>query len=274
MTAVVGAPTANAGELQTTLAGVAELPGTVASIADVAQTATTTPSFGAALVLLAATGLLAFIARRVTTQESVPLDRRVRESAQSHRTELLDIVTKPVTFLSMPLLVVSATAALVWWLKENDRNDAALAVGVTPLVAAAVGQSFTSFFAQPEPPGAIGSPSGHADEATFPSGHTTGVTAEALGIAYVLAREGLASPAIVGSLVAWPLVVGAARVYRDRHWTSDILAGWAAGTGVAALTALLYEWRRSRRRAQRMTFATDVESSSISHSITDAGRLP
>jgi undecaprenyl-diphosphatase len=244
MSAIVGAPAADVGELQTTLTGVAELPASVADIADVTRTAATVPSVGAALVLLAAAGLFAFIARRVATRESAPLDQRVRESAQSHRTELVDVATTPITLLSIPVLVVSATAALVWWLRENDRSDAALAVGITPLVAAALGQSFTSFFAQPEPPGAVGSPNGQAEEATFPSGHTTGVTAEALGTAYVLMREGLASPAIVGSLVAWPLVVGATRVYRDRHWASDILAGWLAGTGVAALTALVYEWRR------------------------------
>ena len=244
MSAIVGAPTADVSEQQTTLAGVAELPASVTEIADVTRTAATTPSIGATLVLLAAAGVFAFIARRVATKESVPLDQRVRESAQSHRTGLADAVTKPITLLSMPLLVVSATAALVWWLRENDRNDAALAVGITPLVAAAVGQSFTSFFAQPAPPNAVESPNGQAEKATFPSGHTTGVTAEALGIAYVLTREELASPGIVASLVAWPLVVGATRVYRDRHWTSDILAGWAAGTGVAALTALTYEWSR------------------------------
>ena len=32
--------------------------------------------------------------------------------------------------------------------------------------------------------------------------------------------------------------------------------------------------QRPSAPTQRMTFATDVESSSINHSITDAGRLP
>lgn len=251
MTAIIGAPTADVGELQTALANVEELPATVSTVADVAPAATTTLDVGAAIVLIAAAGLFAFIARRVATKVSVPLDQRVRESAQSHRTALADAATKPITLLSMPLLVVSATAALVWWLKENDRHDAALAVGITPLVAAAVGQSFTSFFAQPEPPSAVESPNGQAEAATFPSGHTTGVTAEALGIAYVLTREKLASPGIVASLVAWPLVVGVTRVYRNRHWMSDILAGWAAGTGIAALTALAYEWRRRNAAGER-----------------------
>lgn len=201
---------------------------------------------GVAVVLVAAIGLFALIARRLATRASDQFDHTVRNAMQDHRIGVLDIATTPITLLSMPLLVVSATAALVAWLKHEGRTEAAFAIGFTPLAAASVGQSFTSFFDQRNPPDkADAPPNGEGAEASFPSGHTTGVTAEALSIAYILTREQLATPAIVGSLVAWPLVVGVTRVYRDRHWASDILAGWTAGVGVAAVTALLYEWRRS-----------------------------
>ena len=244
MTPVIGAPAPDVGELQTALSSVAELAPTVSTVADVAPAASSALDVGAAIVLIAAAGLFAYIARRVTTKESQPFDDAVHRSAQSHRKPIVDAATKPVTLLSMPILVVSATAALVLWLKQNDRGDAALAIGVTPLVAAALGQSFTTFFEQRDPPDTGTVPDGKAPEASFPSGHTTGVTAEALGAAYVLTREGLATPTVLASLVAWPLVVGVTRVYRDRHWVSDVLAGWVAGTGVAALSVLLYEWRR------------------------------
>ena len=214
---------------------------------------------GATVVLLAAVGLFAIVARRVTNKTSEPFDQQVRETAQAHRTGALDVVTKPITLLSMPLLVVSATATLVAWLKHEGRNEAALAVSFTPIAAASVGQSFTTFFAQRNPPDKAGAtPNGEGAEASFPSGHTTGVTAEAFGIAYILTREQLATPAIVGSLLAWPLVVGVTRIYRDRHWASDILAGWAAGVGVAAVTALLYEWRRSARVQPPVTTAVEA----------------
>jgi undecaprenyl-diphosphatase len=232
------------------------MPNVIEGQTDVAVETAASLDVGAAVVLIAAAGLFALIARRVSNKSSEPFDREVREEAQAHRTGVLDALTKPITLLSMPLLVVSATAALVAWLKHDGRDDAALAIGFTPIAAATVGQSFTSFFDQRDPPDkagltaqsdqhGAGAPNGKASEASFPSGHTTGVTAEALGVAYILTREQLATPAIVGSLVAWPLVVGVTRVYRDRHWASDILAGWVAGVGVAALTALLYEWRRS-----------------------------
>ena len=197
-----------------------------------------------AVVLLAAAGVFAYIARRVTTKESQPFDQGVRDAVQARRIPAVDVATKPVTLLSMPILVVSATAALVLWLRHEGRGDAALSVALTPLVAASLGQSFTTLLEQRNPPDAGDAPNGEVKEPSFPSGHTTGVTAEALGIAWILSREKLASPGVVAGLVAWPLLVGVTRVYRDRHWISDVFGGWVAGTGVAALAALIYEFRR------------------------------
>jgi membrane-associated phospholipid phosphatase len=54
---------------------------------------------------------------------------------------------------------------------------------------------------------------------------------------------------MLGLLLLWPVLVGVSRVYRDRHWISDILGGWVAGTGVAAVAALLYH-RIARPDAQ------------------------
>jgi membrane-associated phospholipid phosphatase len=194
----------------------------------------------AALVLLAAAGLFSFIARRVATKRSEPLDQEVREWAQAHRASSLDLAAKPVTLLSVPLLVVGATAALIWRLQQDGRRRAAIAVAVTPVAAAVAGQSFTTFLSQRNPPDKGDAPDGEVSEPSFPSGHTTGVTAEALVVAFILSQEELATPRTLALLAAWPLLVGITRVYRDRHWVSDVLGGWAAGTAVAAGAALLY----------------------------------
>jgi membrane-associated phospholipid phosphatase len=196
---------------------------------------------GSSLVLLAAAGLFSLIARRVHTKRAEPFDQGTREWIQYHRAAAVDAITRPVTLLSIPLVVVAATAAVVWRLQRDGRKHAAFAVAVTPFVAATAGQSFTTFLTQRNPPDVGDAPQGEVTEPSFPSGHTTGVTAEALAVAYVLTREELATPALLGLLVAWPLLVGVSRVYRDRHWISDILGGWAAGTAVAAMVALLYQ---------------------------------
>jgi membrane-associated phospholipid phosphatase len=191
-------------------------------------------------VLVVAVVLLALLARKVAVHATQPFDKRIRDTMQAHRTRALDLAAKPITLVSLPLLIAAATAAIVWWLYHIGRNNAALAIGVTPIVAAAVGQAFTTFFPQPTPPDATEKPNGKPPAATFPSGHTTGVTAEGLAIAYVLSAERLVSPAVVAALLAWPLLVGVSRLYRNRHWFSDIITGWIAGVGVASLSALLY----------------------------------
>lgn len=199
-----------------------------------------TTLLAAAAILVVATGVFAKVAHRVAAGTAEPIDQELRETLQEFRTPALDVVVKPVTLLSLPLVVVGATAILVWHLHRTGRRDAAVAIGFTPVIAAITGQSFTTFLHQRNPPDARDAPGGEVSEPSFPSGHTTGVTAEALAVAFILSSEGLASPGVLAALMAWPVLVGVTRVYRDRHWLSDILGGWAAGIGVAAASALLY----------------------------------
>jgi membrane-associated phospholipid phosphatase len=203
---------------------------------------------GGTLVLLAAGGLLGIISRAVKHEETTRVDEQVHETLQAHRSRPVDLLARPVTVLSLPLVVVAATAGLVSWLKQQDRAEAAIAIGFAPVAAAALGQAFTMFFPQRNPPDNQDGSSGQSAEASFPSGHTAGVTAEALSVGYILSREKLISPSVLALVLGWPLVVGAMRLYRDRHWASDILAGWIAGAGVAAASAVLYDILVSRKQ--------------------------
>src|SRR6476619_2880923 len=93
--------------------------------------------------LVTAIVLLVLIARKVAAGETTLVDDRVHAFLQAHRTRALDIVTKPITLLSIQLLIVAATAVIVWCIHHIGRNNAALAIGVTPIMAAALGQAFT-----------------------------------------------------------------------------------------------------------------------------------
>ena len=204
-------------------------------------------NIGATVVLLAASCVLQLLVGKYQRGETQPVDDAVRGRVQPLRNDVLDIAAKPITVLSIPIVVVSATAALVWWLHNEGRNEAAFAVALAPVAAATVGQGFTSFLHQQRnPPDKSATPDGGAVEASFPSGHTTGVTAEALSIACILQHEGLSSAPVLAALVGWPLLVGITRVYRDRHWASDVLAGWIAGAAVAAVSVLVYGGLRTR----------------------------
>jgi undecaprenyl-diphosphatase len=76
---------------------------------------------------------------------------------------------------------------------------------------------------------------------SYPSGHTTGATALATAVAYVLHRERLISHRTATAIrVAAPSVMGLYRVLADEHWATDVIGGWALGAAVGVgCTALL-----------------------------------
>jgi membrane-associated phospholipid phosphatase len=78
-------------------------------------------------------------------------------------------------------------------------------------------------------------------EAAFPSGHTTNATAVIVTSAYILVREGLLSlPVALALALTVAMITGASRVALGWHWGSDVIGGWVAGIGVAALACQLF----------------------------------
>jgi membrane-associated phospholipid phosphatase len=95
-------------------------------------------------------------------------------------------------------------------------------------------------------PGARGK-RGHYE--SFPSGHTTGATALALTMAYVLYRERLISRATAVAIATLaPTVMGVYRVLDDEHWATDIFGGWVLGAAIA--TASVATLTASPRRVR------------------------
>ena len=94
-------------------------------------------------------------------------------------------------------------------------------------------------YRRPRPAGALAR---GKTEPAFPSGHTTDATAVLVTGAYLLARQGLATPSTVGAAaLVLALSTGVSRVLLGWHWGTDVVGGWMAGVGVAACAAGLYE---------------------------------
>jgi undecaprenyl-diphosphatase len=199
---------------------------------------------GATLLLAGALAAFVLIARRVATTAAAPWDAAVRHAVQAHRTAAGDRAARPLVLLGRPAVAVPMTLGAAWWLHAQGRRAAAGTLLLAPALAMTAGAACSAFLVQRPPPDAGGG-AGTVVAPSFPSGHTTGVTAEALTVAYVLHRERLAPPALLAALLVCPVLVGTTRVYRDRHWASDIVGGWAAGTAVAAACVLWYEYRRA-----------------------------
>ena len=77
---------------------------------------------------------------------------------------------------------------------------------------------------------------------SFPSGHALRTSSLILTASYVLARETKLDAKIIGgSALALAAATGVDRVLLDRHWTTDVVAGWLGGLALAAIAGAGYE---------------------------------
>jgi membrane-associated phospholipid phosphatase len=119
------------------------------------------------------------------------------------------------------------------------------------MVAQASGAVLNHFlkdwFERPRPPDGVS----HFAGFSFPSGHSMSA-AIAYGMLIYLVmrgfRRGWQRLLLVGLLSLVILVIGFTRMFLGAHWGSDVLGGFAAGTGLVAVCATLVEMLRGRLR--------------------------
>lgn len=97
----------------------------------------------------------------------------------------------------------------------------------------------------------------------FPSGHTTVAFAAASAASTEIGRSAFALRHPAAARVAGPLLyasaalVGASRVYHDKHWASDVVAGAAVGTLVGR-ALVRYQHAAPRGRLERWLLPSSV----------------
>jgi undecaprenyl-diphosphatase len=203
-------------------------------------------------VLIGAMGVFIYLLQQTEHGGMDALDRAVLAAVAARRTEGLTAIAVDLTALgSRTLLTIGTTLAcvLLWSAK---RRLAAIDTALASSTAAAVTSLTKMLLARPRPIAAaqlitVGGFS-------FPSGHTSGITA--LLVATALHTVDMArSPAqrVLLAAVYALLVFGvaASRVYLGVHYPSDVVAGMCVGIGCALAahgivrTRAILRWVRS-----------------------------
>jgi membrane-associated phospholipid phosphatase len=196
--------------------------------------------------------LFAWLTEVVVDGRADPLDEQIRDWLAGVSEPALEPAVTVVRFLSAPAVLVTASVLAAWIVRKRGLF-VALPIAFSPLASMTAGSMLTKLLPPRFPPDA----EEHGFEPCYPSGHTTGATAEVMASSYILMREGLVPPIAFPIALAIPLTAGCARVYLRRHWSSDAAAGWLAGAAIAGVLAATYEAFRPasppdrKRRARR-----------------------
>jgi membrane-associated phospholipid phosphatase len=199
-------------------------------------------TFWTLIAMVSAVALLTFadVGEDVAEQSTVQFDNTVHAWFVGHQNPALAEIALVLTWIGSPaVMVLLAIGAGVWFYRRSGRSKAGVVVA-----APAVGGLFSGLikvlYGRERPAGGA-----LLNTYSFPSGHAATSAAVVVTLCYILAREKIVSwPTAIVLGGAVPLIVGLTRLYLDVHWTTDVVAGWAVGLFVAAMSAALYETLR------------------------------
>lgn len=181
-------------------------------------------------------------ASEVAEHETGSFDALVRAWVVAHRSVFGLGFARIVTQLGGPVVPVVGAAFVGWVLLRRGARKRPLIIATAPFVLSLTVYLLKAKYRIVRPPAGLTS----ALTFSFPSAHTSGSTAVAVAVGYVLARENVA-PRLGWTIAIFvPLAVGFSRVYLDMHWASDVVGGWIIGVAYAAGVCALYERAHGR----------------------------
>src|SRR6185437_12458148 len=204
-----------------------------------------TPHIAGAVSAAAAAGAAALLAACIDERRPPSIDRRIRRAMQTPAAERTRELLSPLFPFGLPGAFIPAAHLVARRLQRRG-----LAGGPAIVTAAWfgwLGQRGVKLVYHRERPLR---PGVRRRTDSYPSGHTTGITAVALTAAAVLAQRAVISHRAAKRLAfGAPAVMGAYRVIADEHWATDVLGGWLCGAAIAiSYTALLGDAGGARRR--------------------------
>ena len=181
---------------------------------------------------------------------TMPLDEQIREFAARHHSQAVDQIAIPIGRVGSPsyiLPVLAAGAVIPRVLHDPATSNAVIDVGVayaTTTVGGFVARTLIGRH-RPDETGRSGkfAPLRRShDWHSFPSGHVLGVMALATGISIKSDRPWV-------TILSYGLAstVSLQRLYEQKHWASDVVAGTMFGVAASASTIRWREHVRERR---------------------------
>ena len=205
---------------------------------------------------LAAAALCTLAALALLREESASiqeLDSRVRRLARSSAGARADRMLAPLFPVGLPGVYIPVAHAAAWWLGKRGYRAGAVPATAWTAWLAHRGVKLVHHRERPRGRDRNGRRKPRRTD-SYPSGHTTGITALSIALMKVLAqprrtRRRHRRPELKNArtlLGAAPLVMGTQRLLADDHWATDVLGGLSLGTAVACVCDACADWMNDR----------------------------
>lgn len=176
------------------------------------------------------------------------IDSTVYRWFAAHRTPALNVFFVAATLTGSPVAMAAIVAVVLFGLLMRHRFRWAAYLGITAAGGAVLNELLKHHFVRARPDLTVAVMGAHGY--SFPSGHAMGSTIVLGALAYLVARAlptWRTKSAALSVLMTADLAIAISRLYLGVHWTTDVLAGIAAGLLWLTVTTAVYEIARQYR---------------------------
>ena len=174
-------------------------------------------------------------------------DFRVIRNIEKNRTPGKTSFYKTISATAIPFAIAAPATYLVTGMIKHDNDLKKTALYITESIAISQIITFSTKYIVNRDRPFIKDTSftyiGKANNASFPSGHTSSAFALATSLTIINPKWYVVVPAFT-----WASLVGYSRLYLGVHYPSDVIAGAIVGSGSAWLSYKLNKWMKGKKK--------------------------